>query len=264
MGGGGTRHGGVFRRTLRGFVRRSARSGHEAFQARFLVGSSMLGILVAVPSLALEAHSNRAISVLMLACFIGALLVQLGAMWLGASTRALTWTLLGSVCLFIVGACLVSRELDPAQLPWLILIPLAARVLNAPRADERQARSSIGVTLVAAGLAATAGALVVAAKHFGLTFDQPYVPDPPWLVVTNYLLFLASAFGLVVLYELSVHEMASELQHVRDVLSICAWCKKIRMDDAWVPLERYVTHQSKRDLTHGICPTCEESQFPED
>jgi hypothetical protein len=44
---------------------------------------------------------------------------------------------------------------------------------------------------------------------------------------------------------------------LRGLLSICAWCKKIRNDSGdWEQLEFYISSHSHAKFTHGICPEC--------
>ena len=52
-------------------------------------------------------------------------------------------------------------------------------------------------------------------------------------------------------------ELKKEIKTLSGLLPICAWCKRIRTGEGqWQPLEHYVASQSKRALTHGICPDC--------
>jgi hypothetical protein len=32
---------------------------------------------------------------------------------------------------------------------------------------------------------------------------------------------------------------------------------------AWTPLETYITQHSEADFTHGICPNCIQTQYPD-
>ncbi len=41
-----------------------------------------------------------------------------------------------------------------------------------------------------------------------------------------------------------------------DFLPICSHCKAIRRGDEWVPLESYVTKETKSQFSHGLCPKC--------
>ena len=49
----------------------------------------------------------------------------------------------------------------------------------------------------------------------------------------------------------------SENRSLRQVVPICAWCKKIRTDrGAWDRVEKYVQEHSQMKFSHGICPEC--------
>lgn len=49
-----------------------------------------------------------------------------------------------------------------------------------------------------------------------------------------------------------------ELERVRSLLPLCAWCKRVRTaEDDWLPLETYLEKMSESRVTHGICPDCE-------
>lgn len=61
--------------------------------------------------------------------------------------------------------------------------------------------------------------------------------------------------------------LQAALTHIRDLpelLSICACCKRIRVDDdgAWEPIERYVTEHVGLRFSHGICPACSGTMEP--
>jgi CheY-like chemotaxis protein len=48
-------------------------------------------------------------------------------------------------------------------------------------------------------------------------------------------------------------------QHVKrleGILSICAYCKKIRDASLWRQMESYVAEHSDAEFSHGICPDC--------
>ena len=39
-------------------------------------------------------------------------------------------------------------------------------------------------------------------------------------------------------------------------LQVCAWCRKVNVDDEWVSFEQYLKREHDVKSTHGICPTC--------
>jgi len=48
-----------------------------------------------------------------------------------------------------------------------------------------------------------------------------------------------------------------EVDALRDLLPMCAWCRKIRDDEElWLGLEEYFTRHSNMRFSHGICPEC--------
>ncbi len=59
-------------------------------------------------------------------------------------------------------------------------------------------------------------------------------------------------------------EYAGEIQRLRDMIPICAHCKKIRDDDGfWESVEEYFEKHTDTRFTHGICPECKERYFPQ-
>lgn len=59
-------------------------------------------------------------------------------------------------------------------------------------------------------------------------------------------------------------EDVSELMALRDLLPICARCKKIRDDQRyWHRLEEYFLNHLSVTFTHSICPECVKELYPE-
>lgn len=46
-------------------------------------------------------------------------------------------------------------------------------------------------------------------------------------------------------------------------LPICAYCKKIREDNVWIPIEEYISKHSETKFSHTICPECSKKWYPE-
>ena len=59
-----------------------------------------------------------------------------------------------------------------------------------------------------------------------------------------------------------IHELEESRQrehHLRTLMPICSYCKKIRGDrDDWEPIDRYLAEHGYR-FTHAVCPTCLDS-----
>jgi len=64
-----------------------------------------------------------------------------------------------------------------------------------------------------------------------------------------------------------IQELTEALQRVKTLsglLPICASCKKIRNDDGyWEQVETYIKRRSNAEFTHGICPDCVRTLYPE-
>ena len=55
-----------------------------------------------------------------------------------------------------------------------------------------------------------------------------------------------------------------EVETLRGIIPICTICKNIRDDKGyWEKIERYLKKHSLADFTHGICPDCAETNYPE-
>jgi PAS domain S-box-containing protein len=54
-----------------------------------------------------------------------------------------------------------------------------------------------------------------------------------------------------------LRKVVAEVRTLKGLLSICAWCKKIRTPAGnWIDLESYVLTHSGASFSHGVCPEC--------
>jgi ligand-binding sensor domain-containing protein len=61
-----------------------------------------------------------------------------------------------------------------------------------------------------------------------------------------------------------VEEAVGQLKLLRGMLPICASCKKIRDDKgAWSEVETYIMDHTQADFSHGICPECIGTLYPD-
>jgi hypothetical protein len=59
----------------------------------------------------------------------------------------------------------------------------------------------------------------------------------------------------------SLEKALAEIRTLRGLLSICAWCKRVRDEtEDWQAVETYVQDRTHAAFTHGICPDCLQSQ----
>jgi YesN/AraC family two-component response regulator len=56
----------------------------------------------------------------------------------------------------------------------------------------------------------------------------------------------------------------SEIRQLQGMLPICSCCKKIRDEKGyWEQIESYISNHTEAVFSHGICPECMETQYPE-
>jgi hypothetical protein len=63
---------------------------------------------------------------------------------------------------------------------------------------------------------------------------------------------------------IELQDAAAKVKTLSGLLPICSSCKKIRDDKGyWNQIESYVTHHSKAEFSHSICPECAKNLYPE-
>lgn len=232
----------------------------EAFQARVLVGQCLLGIGVALFSAGQELMFGDRVSGWIIAAFGASLVAQLLLTRLGVALTVVVWACISTLGAFLVADSLVTTELQPEQLPWLVLLPLAGLVLVGPRVTT--APPSRKPVAIAAGLAIALGAFIVIAHERGLTFGRPRLPLTTGYQIATFAPFVVAVTGMMWLYDLALRNAEEEVRTLRHLLSICSWCKKMHDEhEGWVTLERYMAKREST-LTHGICPSCTKEHFP--
>jgi hypothetical protein len=100
--------------------------------------------------------------------------------------------------------------------------------------------------------------------------------SPPWVYLTNrggsigvlwaITFLLRRSFRLEAAHDAAVERAAAlaERRVLGGLLPICASCKRIqRSNDVWQSLEAYVQTHSEASFTHGLCPSCTASLYPE-
>ena len=62
-----------------------------------------------------------------------------------------------------------------------------------------------------------------------------------------------AVWGLVFL---NTRRLISRLHYLEGFVRVCSWCRKIGLDERWMPMEEYFTEQLHTETTHGMCPEC--------
>jgi len=145
---------------------------------------------------------------------------------------------------------------------------------------------NLGLFLIAAvmlcarykGVAAGIASALLSTIVFDLLFDQrPYHLEFDLVAMIRALAFCSFAFLVGSLEKqrqrtmLSLQQTNRALQYALDevktlhgLLPICVYCKQIRSEDGeWVRLEKYVREHTHADFSHGLCPECYKTHYPE-
>jgi hypothetical protein len=85
--------------------------------------------------------------------------------------------------------------------------------------------------------------------------DHPYVSD---LRVSAIEMLLTLGVWLIVAG--STRRLLGRIGYLESFMRMCAWCRRIRFKDRWIPLEQFFAQGFDTPTSHGICPTCLEEQ----
>lgn len=55
--------------------------------------------------------------------------------------------------------------------------------------------------------------------------------------------------------------LLKEVKYLEGFLSVCSFCKRIRVDDTWHPIEEYIRDHSAAEFTHSLCPDCRDKHY---
>ncbi len=67
------------------------------------------------------------------------------------------------------------------------------------------------------------------------------------------------AVGLVII--MLSQRLIRRIRYLEGFLPVCSFCKKIRVDKKWVPIEKFVSDHSDAVFTHSFCPECGEKHY---
>ena len=67
--------------------------------------------------------------------------------------------------------------------------------------------------------------------------------------------------GTIVVYR--SWKQLGELYKISGFLPVCANCKRIRLNNEWIPLETYMHEVNNTPVSHGMCPSCMKSLYPD-
>lgn len=75
--------------------------------------------------------------------------------------------------------------------------------------------------------------------------------------VTESFVILALAIPVILLS----WRFLKRIKHLESFLLICSFCKRIKVDENWIPVEKYVAEHSTSKFSHGFCPECAKKHY---
>jgi len=249
---------------LDGFFPRRAVSPHEVLQLRILVSGTLMGLAVAAAAIAVTLALTPTVSAIFIVVFALGCVALLVATRIGSSLNALRIAALALLGAFFTVQSLQTVALDAGALKWLTLLPILSRLLADEHAAPGQSRHSVNALWSGAWLAIGLAAFIVVANARGWTFGIQVemahnVPATTGAFV-DFVLYIGSVAGLLSVHHIAQRRLGEELQLLRAMLSVCAWCRRVRDDDeGWMLPDLYLAKHGDQTLTHGMCPACQQA-----
>ena len=51
------------------------------------------------------------------------------------------------------------------------------------------------------------------------------------------------------------------IKYLERFLFVCSFCKKIRFEKEWIPIEDYIREHSESEFSHSLCPECAKKHY---
>jgi hypothetical protein len=90
--------------------------------------------------------------------------------------------------------------------------------------------------------------------------DLPHIlfGDPPTPVrLTEIAVESVGVLILAGVARLITSRILRRLAYLERFVVLCAWCRRVRLDDKWVTFEAFLGEHSA-ETSHGMCPKCEQ------
>jgi hypothetical protein len=80
---------------------------------------------------------------------------------------------------------------------------------------------------------------------------------------TEFALEGGVAIALAILGLLVYRKLAQRERQLSELLTVCAWCRRVSVDGTWISIERFLETREGARTTVSLCPTCfQEAQQP--
>ena len=99
-------------------------------------------------------------------------------------------------------------------------------------------------------------------------FDLPHIffgdkPTSSEQRMGEIIIELAILTIIMIVEIVLIKKLYQRIKILEGFLPICANCKKIRHEESWDQIEKYISDHSLAKFSHSICPDCMKKLYPE-
>jgi len=69
---------------------------------------------------------------------------------------------------------------------------------------------------------------------------------------------------MAVLFAWISFRLEKHIKYLEGLTLICANCKKVKIDNAWVPIEKWLSGNTDILFSHGVCNECLKELYPKE
>jgi hypothetical protein len=137
-------------------------------------------------------------------------------------------------------------------------LAMASELVDAQKVSSLREADTAAKALRSKAAESAAALLALAHSHPSLKDGQAEKSLSKAVEEAKMLVEAASgvAVELIAVAAKTAEVLLEKEKRLEGVIPICMHCKKIRADDGWQQLERYIQENSDALFTHGICPGC--------
>ena len=57
------------------------------------------------------------------------------------------------------------------------------------------------------------------------------------------------------------YKILKRLKYLEGFIILCSYCKKIRVEESWIPIEVYIRDHSEAQFSHSLCKECRDEHY---
>jgi len=108
--------------------------------------------------------------------------------------------------------------------------------------------------------------LIIVLLWIDEVFDVPCRVFGAQATPINWIESIIETVGILFLAAVTVtisSRNIKKIKYLEGFLPVCAFCKRIRVEGEWIPIEVYLSDHADVTFSHGFCPECREKHYSE-